>query len=118
VSIPMAYRIAVERRLDVLAMLASVQRDHPRHALELVHHDQVVLGLEELHGIGREHPGRKSGGHTEIARLVVTRIAGARFEERLATGFEGREVLTVKDGGGAAALLAADGLGPFVSAAE
>jgi hypothetical protein len=82
-----------------------VEGNHPAHALELVHHHEVVLGLEELHGVGRQHPPREAGGHAEVARLVVARIAGARLEERLAARPERREALAVEDRGRRAAPL-------------
>ena len=99
-------------------MRAAIQRNDARHALEFVHDHQVILVLHELHRVGREHARWKTGGHAELARLVVARIAGGRLEERLASGLERRHFLVIENRGRALAAIAAVRLRPFVYAAE
>ena len=52
VAFPMPDRIAVEGRLQFVAMLASIQRNNAAHALEFVYQHEIVLGLENLYGVG------------------------------------------------------------------
>ena len=86
--------IAVIGRLDALAVRSPVERNEPRGALELRDHDEPVAVLDELHGIGTEISGRKTGGQTKGPRLVEKGITGMRLvEQLLATRHERRHFL-------------------------
>src|SRR5207342_597002 len=77
------------------------------------------LRLEELHRVAREDAAGEPRRQAEVTWLVMARIAVARLEERLATGFERREVRAVEDGRGRPAALRAGQVSrPLIGAGE
>src|SRR5262249_5080659 len=81
-----------------LAVRTAVERNNPGHSLELVNDHEVVLRLEELHGVARQHSAWETGGHAEVAGRVMTRGAGARFQKRFAARLERREPRAIEKG--------------------
>src|SRR5579859_205255 len=90
VTFPVSNGIAVVHGLQSLAMRAAIERDDTGHALEFVDNDEIILVLDKLDGVGREHTRGESSRHAKLARFIMARIAGGRFKERHTAGFERR----------------------------